>query len=207
MIIFVFALLGGAYYYYNRPLVTEINNDPIIINEMPFQSAMFRPQAFERNLNNLSLTITPMARYKISARILAKKRYVRGWESEISYWDMVLGWGKVADPEVSTILKVRQSVRWYSFRIFADFPLSAYYVSTHSANTHIIAANENIRKALLFIRKNDIVQMEGYLVNISGTRGNRNVHWRTSLSREDSGNGACEIFWVESLKVGDRVYK
>jgi hypothetical protein len=38
----------------------------------------------------------------------------------------------------------------------------------------------------------------GYLVEVRGRDGFR---WRSSLTREDTGNGACELVWVEKLDV------
>ncbi len=40
--------------------------------------------------------------------------------------------------------------------------------------------------------------MSGYLVDVRGPNGFR---WNTSLSRNDTGDGACEIMWIESLAV------
>jgi hypothetical protein len=38
----------------------------------------------------------------------------------------------------------------------------------------------------------------GYLVDVSGPRG---FQWSTSRTRTDTGDGACEIVWVETLHV------
>ena len=42
--------------------------------------------------------------------------------------------------------------------------------------------------------------MEGYLVYIeAATPKGKTFTWNSSLSREDSGDGACEIFYVTKL--------
>jgi len=41
-------------------------------------------------------------------------------------------------------------------------------------------------------------QQVGYLISIRGEDG---WHWRSSLSRTDSGDGACEVVWVDSLAI------
>ncbi len=43
-----------------------------------------------------------------------------------------------------------------------------------------------------------IVTIGGFLVDVTGPGG---FTWNTSLIRTDTGNGACEIVWVESLDV------
>jgi len=40
--------------------------------------------------------------------------------------------------------------------------------------------------------------IRGYLVDVTGPRG---FAWRTSLTRDDTGAGACEIVYVETLAV------
>jgi hypothetical protein len=47
------------------------------------------------------------------------------------------------------------------------------------------------------VRQGELVHIEGFLVDASRPDGWR---WRTSLSREDTGNGACELVFVETLE-------
>ena len=60
----------------------------------------------------------------------------------------------------------------------------------------MIPANEEVRKDLLAVRAGEIVQFEGYLVVASSQDGSI---WNTSTTRKDSGAGACELVWVESI--------
>ena len=64
----------------------------------------------------------------------------------------------------------------------------------HSANTHIIPASADVLRTLRQIRTNHYVELEGYLVNVvlEGTT------LRISLSRTDSGAGACGRLYVTS---------
>ena len=32
-------------------------------------------------------------------------------------------------------------------------------------------------------------------------------HWKTSMTREDDGPGACELVWVETIQIGRDVYR
>ena len=207
IIILIFAALAGLYYYYNKPTLAQIDGTAIDASRNPIQHNLIRPKSFEKNKGILNLMINPMAKYSISARILAKKRYVRGWESEVSPWDIVFGWGDAANLLYTKNLDIRQTVRWYSYKISTDIPMEPQYIVSHTSNNHIVPANDNIRKAILFLKEFDIVHLEGYLVNITGKRGNKYVSWISSLSREDTGNGACEIFYVEKVKIGEKVYK
>ena len=63
---------------------------------------------------------------------------------------------------------------------------------------HMIGRDSYTDSKLTDIENEDIVTIEGYLVQASATDGWR---WKSSLSRKDSGNGACELVWVESVKI------
>ena len=46
------------------------------------------------------------------------------------------------------------------------------------------------------IARCDLVDIRGYLVEIKFSNGGI---WRSSLTRTDTGNGACELVWVDQL--------
>jgi hypothetical protein len=58
-----------------------------------------------------------------------------------------------------------------------------------------------VRGALKRVRKGQLVHIEGFLVDASRPGG---WHWNTSLTRGDTGAGACELVYVESLDIVDR---
>ncbi len=62
----------------------------------------------------------------------------------------------------------------------------------------MIAANDEVRKVIGNLRVGQIVTMNGYLVNATGPEGRT---WNSSLTRQDTGNGACELFYVESARA------
>jgi len=60
----------------------------------------------------------------------------------------------------------------------------------------MIPSNSAIARKLKSLRPGDVVRLEGFLVDVDHPSGWR---WRTSMSRVDSGAGACEIVYVEQL--------
>ena len=46
-------------------------------------------------------------------------------------------------------------------------------------------------------RPGERIALAGQLVRVDGDNG---FNWTSSLSREDTGAGACELVWVEQLK-------
>ena len=71
-------------------------------------------------------------------------------------------------------------------------------MTRHSANTHLIPANDAVRAALKRLRIGEVVHLSGELVD--GQR-NDGAWIKTSLTRVDSGPGACEVLLVEEVAV------
>lgn len=157
--------------------------------------------------SDLNLAIYPKANYQIYAMVMSKHKYGHGWESRISPYDLALAWDKLMLPEYQNGISYSQSGRWYYYRYKAGYPLPKSYIISHSSNHHIIPANDNLRKALDKIRKGDKVFLEGYLVYINGKYKDRNVWWNSSLTRNDSGDGACEILYLTRAVVGDELFE
>ena len=58
-------------------------------------------------------------------------------------------------------------------------------------------ANKTVADKLSLLKRGHVIKISGYLVEC------RQDHWiwRSSTSRNDTGNGACEIIYVEDLKI------
>ncbi|HQO16731.1 MAG TPA: hypothetical protein PLG02_07185, partial [Methylotenera sp.] len=71
-------------------------------------------------------------------------------------------------------------------------------IEIHSANMHIIPANDSVKRQLSNVRQGQLVKIKGLLIEARRPDGWR---WRSSLSREDTGNGACELMYVTELYI------
>jgi hypothetical protein len=158
----------------------------------PQQTAKELPKPF---LNGI-YTVTPLARYSVRAVVLSRSRYRLDDGAEFAPLDLALGWGSMSIADVINDLSISQSGRWYEYSWHGDPPLDPQVIATHSANTHCLPANALVKKQLLAVNRHDLVTLEGYLVEISNPNG---YHWRSSLSRDDTGGGACEVLWVTSV--------
>ena len=61
---------------------------------------------------------------------------------------------------------------------------------------HMIPADDGVKYQLEQVRVGQVVHIEGFLVDASRADG---WHWNTSMTREDTGAGACELVYVERL--------
>ena len=141
-----------------------------------------------------------LAGYQIKARVLSRNNFSIGKESEISPFDLALGWGPMSDQSVIDKIDISQSNRWYRWK--ADvLPIPAREISLNSANVHIIPKDETMKDKFDNVYSGSLIEMKGYLVEITTTDGWR---WKSSLKRDDTAGGSCELFWVEDLEVFDK---
>ena len=68
------------------------------------------------------------------------------------------------------------------------------------SNSHLIPSNDKIKKQIKKIKKNDYIQIEGYLVHVDADTKKGYFFWDSSTTREDSGDGACEVIYVTDVK-------
>lgn len=163
------------------------------INEAPGQSTTDAPSWKVKDYE-----IQPLAHFRIKARVLSRKRYRFDDVAGLSPIDLALGWQGMSDSGVLEHFHISQHSRWYEYIYDAQCPLPAGEIATQSANMHCLPASEDVLTDLKNLRRNSFVDLEGYLVEV---RHPGRPPWRSSLVRDDEGNGACEIFWIERAQI------
>lgn len=137
-----------------------------------------------------------LATYDIEARVMSIEKY----SGTLAPLDFALGWGRMSDPSIYQALDIRQSGRWYHYSWGAEGPPIPYKeIIRSSANTHLIPANEEVLEKLHDINEGQVVHLQGYLVSVKSK--DKSFRWKSSTSRQDTGDGSCELFYVEKVKV------
>ena len=165
----------------------------VLAGDPPLQSPV--PSDF-REIRLEPATLQPLAGFSVEARVLSREDYSFGRESDLSPTDLALGWGRMRDDAVIARLDIDQSNRWYHYRWQGAPPIPAREIVRSSANMHMIPADAATAKELGRVRTGDKVRIDGWLVEADAPDG---WHWRSSLTREDSGGGACEVVYVCSI--------
>jgi hypothetical protein len=192
-----FALLvwGGAGIWNSRPIHHApgvlVPMEPVQQDELP------------RSLPEVAgFKLTGVARYALRARVLGTKRYWSGRGTQLVPVDVALGWGPMSDEAVLGAMRLSQSNRFFFYEWDNTPPIPANEIMTHASNNHVIAANAEVARAVKALRPGQITQMQGWLVEAAGPNGFR---WGTSRRRDDTGDGACELFYVESIAAVDKI--
>jgi hypothetical protein len=143
-------------------------------------------------------TVTPLAGFSLQATVLSRENYSLGRDADYSPTDLALGWGPMKDMGLARKLDVSQGGRWFHYRWGPDGPpIPLDQIIAHSANMHMVPADAAAADSLAQVRAGDTVRLDGWLVRIDGDDG---WHWQSSLSRTDSGGGACELVYVCSIQ-------
>jgi hypothetical protein len=143
-------------------------------------------------------TLRPRAEFRATVRILRREDYSFGDIATLVPTDFAVGWGPMSDSSVLQHIEIGQANRFYFWRT-ETWPVSRRQIETHSANWHVIPANEAVRRTLGALRAGSVVEFAGQLVDIEG----RETGMATSLSRDDTGAGACEILLASSARIVD----
>ncbi|MCF6270376.1 MAG: hypothetical protein L3J41_11735 [Melioribacteraceae bacterium] len=172
---------------------SEIKHPPgVLVKEPPKQSSVTEAQVWERD----DYFITAIAQFELKAKVLGKERYRFDRGSDIAPYDLALGWGRMSDQAIVDKIDITQRTRWYFWKV-DSFPIPQKEIEISSANMHLIPATEEIMDELDDLLVGEIIYLKGYLVSVIAPKDGWS--WKSSLSRNDTGGGACELIWVEKL--------
>jgi hypothetical protein len=191
IITLVLILIVLIYFFYPETVITFPPG--ITTPEQPKQTNL----AVKKVWNVGEFSIEALAEYDIKARVLSRNNFSLGKESELSPFDLALGWGPMSDQSNIDRIDISQSNRWYHW-YSDDLPIPSKEVSLNSANVHIIPKDKSVENQFDEVYKGSLVKMKGYLVKVSTAEG---WHWVSSLRRDDVGGGSCELFWVDEVNV------
>ena len=171
----------------------DIDHPPgILAAEDPWQKEIDDAPLIERG----DFKLRPRAEFEATVRILRREDYSLGELASLVPTDFAVGWGPLSDSKVLEDVKITQSNRFYFWRT-EHWPVDRATIESHSANWHVIPGNPVVRSVLGKLRRGSIVELEGELVDVEGANG----QMATSLSRSDTGAGACEVLLANSAHI------
>lgn len=175
---------------------------------MPFAEEIDLPNPVQRDLAPWPVAAGMTGLATISARVLvlARRDYPvtpADTLSAVSPLDLAVAWGASARSDARDAVELTQSDRRYNWRSRkSDAGIAGVrYFTRYSGNWHMIPARHDVAQALKSIRVGDVLGIEGDLVQVEFTNG---TYYRSSTSRDDTGDGACEVVRARSVTI-DRV--
>jgi hypothetical protein len=194
LLIFLILAAGAYFFWYEPPAL--VYADKVLVSKEPLQgSASKAPWTYQ------TYRVEALASFSLEARVLAKERYYILRESDLSPYDLALGWMEMSRQSVVDASRIAQRNRFYFYKY--NNLISPDSMVRMSSNMHIVPGNDHVKGILKKIRVGDIIALQGYLVRIESKDG---WYWVSSLSRTDTMGGACEVVWVENLEIRTHNY-
>jgi hypothetical protein len=171
----------------------DIDHPPgILAAAEPVQREIEAAPLIERGVFKLR----PRAEFSATVRVLHREDYSLGGLARLVPTDFAVGWGPLSDSQVLEDVEISQSNRFYYWHT-SHWPVDRATIESHSANWHVIPDNAAVRSVLGKLRRGSIVELEGELVDVEGPEG----RMATSLTRLDTGAGACEVLLATSAHI------
>ena len=233
IILIINSILGDISFRskYKLPKMTEKTDKIISTYNEPLQKNLSATKYIKAKGEKNDYVLKAEAEYSISGLVVAKndnfwfRDVMRNQFDDIALLDLGIVWGDLArDTDIlygnvkfkstKTLGQARQLQPRCRKRGCPDFPWQWDYFNSHVSHNHLIPATPNVMSALLKIKVDENVKLEGYLVDIYTDKSD--IVAMTSLSRNDNnaeargagkGGGACEIMYVTEVQIGDKIYR
>lgn len=196
-VLIALVLAWGAHSWWTELAVKH--GPGVIAPEEPLQTPLDPTEPASAPFDFKGYRVTPLARIDLEARVLARENYYLGREADLVPIDFMFGWRRMSDESVLEKLDIDQSNR-FGFWSASSLPIPRREIETSAGNMHLIAANSAIARRLAGARRGEVLHLNGLLVRVDAPGG---WHWVSSLTREDTGAGACELIFVEQVNAID----
>ena len=162
-------------------------------------------RTFTKTIRGYTYTLTPRASYDISGLVVSQHRgdalFNLGHKVDPgNIKDICVVWGEAVTN--GSYRKVKFTSGEFTCSYSWSGAVTPLLDPEKTSNNHLIPANAAIASRIDAIHVGDQVRLTGLLVDYEVTKDRRDIFTRrTSLTRTDTGNGACEILYVTDLSV------
>jgi len=203
IILFASLILVIVFYFLKNRLPDKSKLDSNL-GSSPIQNTESVPEPFNIDKKGANYQITPVQSYEMWGLVVAINNN-EAWYSRfkktdpLNTRDLCLVFGNTA------MSGAYQKVKFKSQEFFCFYSYKEYqpdFSEKEVANNHFIVADSEIYKTLSQVRVGDQVHFKGYLSNYKIEKDGEIIFSRgTSLTRDDTGNGACETVYLKSFEV------
>jgi len=161
---------------------------------------------FDFHYEGTDYVIEPVANYELSGLVVSHNDIfefgdIYHDETSVDVRDLCVVWGAGLENDVHLGLEY-WSEPWSCWFEAKDRESYQRFDRNSLGNNHLLADNRQIREAVWNTGIGDQVYMRGLLINYYPAD---KPEWRreTSTVRDDTGNGACEVLFVDEFEVLD----
>lgn len=196
-------ILYTIFSYYKSYSFSEIDEFKELEYYVDFEELDSENEPIQKDIHDITFkhndiyTIRVTHQYYGEVKILGTREYNQKGAGSLSPIDLVFGWEEMARPNIYNRVNISQRGRWYYWNISKKFiPLNK--ISHNSSNNHIIPYDKHVYDTIMNLDYGDTIKFSAYLVRIKGKDGS---YWNSSISRTDTGNGACEVILMMDIEI------
>ena len=171
------------------------------INHGPGEIAPNKPKieriGWEKSFYYKSAEIIPKRKISGEVRILERKRYFFDGKSQHSPIDVLVGWNEMSDERNIEHLRFKLEDRYFDLG-YSKPPLPLNQIFNQINLWHLIGSTEEIDKKIKGLRKGNIMQIEGFIVDIDFED---NYPWKSELKNRTGEHLNNTIIWITNLYV------
>ena len=175
----------------------------------PVQRKVSKPP-FDTRVDGVDYRIQPRYSYDLRGLVVSLHDSDTWWDYAHKAWndhlnlaDFCVVWGETARRGAYRGISF-SNTQWECHWGTTSSEAWQAFNQTEVANNHMVTDDPAVAKALRAVRIGDQVRVTGYLVDYTTFRDGRPAGTRVSSeTRTDTGNGACEVLYVESLELLD----
>jgi hypothetical protein len=197
-------LLLGVALWHSDALPPPAELVPALQDE-PVQTAV-KQAAFSTTRDGVVYTVQPLFEYDLVGLVVSKHDakswwdYLhREWNDNLNIVDLCVIWGNNARSGAYADIAFSSGQFTCNFSTHSD---AAYAVFDQTAisNNHLLTDQATLAKTMRAIRVGDQIHFRGHLAEYSHHHG-MEFKRGTSTVRTDTGNGACETVFVDSIEI------
>ncbi len=173
----------------------------------PIQTETFK-KPFNIEREEKTYKITPLYDYELYGLIVSYHHssdffdyYHKEWDDYLNEKDICVIWGDNIKTNVYSSMKFKNgSFTCYSkFKTGTKREVWSQFRNDNISNNHLLSnIDEEINKIVMKAKKGDQIYLKGYLAKYASEDG---FERGSSISRKDTGNGACETIYLTDFKI------
>jgi hypothetical protein len=120
------------------------------------------------------------------------------WKDYINIKDLCVVWGENIETEVYKDMEFSSNSWTCNYR-WPDSQVKKRFCKTCLSNNHLLSEYQGIKRKLMNTEIGDQIYIKGYLAEYSQEASS--FKRGTSITRTDTGNGACETIYIEDYQI------
>ena len=199
-------LLAASSWWMKDALPPPETLDPVLLDE-PKQVRVQR-KAINTSVNGIDYSIQPRYSYDIRALVVSLHHsdtwwdYAhKSWNDHINLMDLCVVWGESARSGAYRAISFSNN-QWECSWSASSMEDWRAFNQNEVSNNHMVTDDPGIARTLRAVRIGDQVSVRGYLVDYTTYQNGKPAGKRVSSeTRTDSGDGACEVLYVEGIDI------